>query len=457
MERTQEILKGNLWKVIIKLTIPVLLTNFIQTLYNLTDTYFVSRIGGEQVAAITFVWPIVFLVISIGTGLSVAGLSMIAQSIGRGDKKEIRENMQQLIYLSMIISIVLGILGFLFSGSALKLMGIKGVLLSESIKYIRWILLGTPATFMILSHSSIRKAEGKNVKPMLVNIISICANVVLNPIFIFHLKMGITGAAIATIIAKFGAAVYCFYDLRYKNEENKLDLFLFKISLEKAEELIRVGVPAAISQATTSFGFILLNIYVKEYGAEVLAAYGIGNRIHSVFFMPAGGIAATLSAIVGQNYGAKNYQRVKEAVKKGMIISLSFSILGAIILQIYTKEFAGIFAKDSLTLYHSVNYMKLVSLTVIAWGVFQVYFGFFQGLGKTKIALKINMIRLWGLRIPLVIILSQIGIFKEYSVWNSMFFSNIFTALASIIIYKRFMQKSAIFQKKSKQKVFHNV
>ena len=202
MGKQQDIVKGDLMKVILKLSIPVIMTNLIQQLYNLADVYFVGRLGGTQLAAITFAWPLVFLIISLGAGMSIAGISMVSQSIGRGDKRETKENSMQLLLLAGMAGSVIALLGFVFSGNILKLLRVEGLLFQESSRYIKWVLLATPATFITLCHSAIRKAEGNTLKPMTVNLISVIANVMLNPLFMFYLNMGITGAGIATAIAR---------------------------------------------------------------------------------------------------------------------------------------------------------------------------------------------------------------------------------------------------------------
>lgn len=442
MKTKLDLLNGNLTEIIIKMTIPIILGNMIQTLYNLTDTYFVSKIGGTQVAAITFVWPIIFLIISIGQGLSIAGVSVISTSIGKGDIKSVRENIGQLFTISVVLGGLIAILGFVFTNKILTILGIDGKLLIESTKYMKLILLGVPATFVTICHGAVRRSEGNTVRPMMVNVISIIANVLLNPIFIFHFKMGITGAAIATLIARYGVMLYCFWELMLTDVGYKLELSQLKPKKRKMKELLRIGLPATISQAMTSIGFILLNVYVKNFGYAVLAAYGIGNRIHSIFFQAALGIGSTLSAIVGQNLGNNNEARIKEAFKKSMILSVIVSLTGAIIIQVFLKQFVTIFAKDDKVISNAINYMRLVSWTVIAWGVFQIIMGYFQGLGNTKKSLNINMMRLWGARIPLVIILNYIGIFKEYSVWYSMFYSNILTGIYSIYVYKKYIKEN---------------
>lgn len=440
MNKQEQILKGNLVKTIFKLSIPVIIANFIQQLYNLADVYFVGRLGGTQIAAITFAWPLVFLIISLGGGMSIAGISMISQSIGRRDEKETKENTVQLLLLAGIVGSVIAVLGFIFSGGILELLGLDGLLLKESSRYIKWVLLATPATFITLCHSAVRKAEGNTLKPMIVNLISVISNVILNPLLIFNMGLGISGAGIATAIARFGVASYCIYELITLSSPAQIDRSKIRINTSKMKEIIRVGIPVSISQATTSIGFLILNIYVKEYGDSVLAAYGLGNRIHSIFFMIAQGISATLSAIVGQNYGAKNYKRVREAFSMSMKLSIGLSFVGAIINQIFTKELAMLFATNEEVVYHAVNYMRLVSWTVIAWGIFQVHNGFFQGLGETKVSLKINVIRLWGLRIPMAIVLTKLNLFNEYSVWNAMFWSNVATAVVSTYIYRNYME-----------------
>ena len=441
MKKKLDLLNGNLKEIIIKMTIPIILGNMIQTLYNLTDTYFVSKIGGTQVAAVTFVWPIVFLIISIGQGLSVAGVSLISTSIGRGDEKSVKENIGQLFMVSLVLAVIIAFLGFVSTNKILNILGLDGELLTESRKYMKLILLGVPATFATICHGAVRRSEGDTVRPMVVNVISIIANVILNPIFIFQLKMGITGAAIATLIARYGVMLFCFWDLMLAKVGYRLEFSQLRPKNKKIKEILRIGMPAIISQAMTSVGFILLNVYVKDYGYAVLAAYGIGNRIHSLFFQIALGIGNALSAIVGQNLGNNNEARIKEAFKKSMILSVTTSLLGAVIIQIFLKQLVTIFAKEEDVVINAMNYMGLVSWTIIAWGVFQIIMGYFQGLGDTKKSLNINILRLWGVRIPLVIILSYIGIFREYSVWYSMFYSNILTGLYSIYVYKKYAKE----------------
>lgn len=186
MKKINGILDGNLTKVIVKMTIPIVLGNMIQTLYNLTDTFFVSKIGGTQVAAVTFIWPIVFLIISIGQGMSVAGVSIISKSIGEGKKEEVKENIGQLFVIATILGIAIAVLGFLFTDTILTSLGIDGELYEESSKYMKIMLLATPATFITLCQGAVRRSEGNTFRPMIVNLISISANVILNPIFIFY-------------------------------------------------------------------------------------------------------------------------------------------------------------------------------------------------------------------------------------------------------------------------------
>ena len=445
MKKINGILEGNLTKIIMKMTIPIILGNLVQTLYNLTDTFFVSQIGGTQVAAVTFVWPIVFLIISIGQGMSVAGVSIISKSIGEGKKEEIKEYIGQLFLIALILGIGIAIFGFIFTDTILKNLGIDGNLYVESSKYMKIMLLATPATFITLFQGAVRRSEGNTFRPLVVNLISITVNIILNPIFIFYLKMGITGAAIATLIARYGAMLFCLWELTLTDIGYKLYFDKLKMNKRKIKEIFRIAVPATTSQAMTSVGFILLSVYVKNYGYAVLAAYGIGNRIHSVFFQLAQGIRNTLAVIVGQNLGNNNKERILEAFKKSMILAVGSSFLGALIIQLFLKEFVTIFAKDPEIISNAMNYMRLVSWTVIAWAVFQVVIGFLQGLGDTKKALNINVFRLWAVRIPLVIVLYYLGMYKivdykEYSVWYSMFYSNLFTGLYSLYVYNRYLK-----------------
>ncbi len=434
-KKREEILGGNLFKVILTLSLPIMFNNLIQTAYNLIDTYFVSQIGGTQMAAITFVWPLIFFIISLGVGISIAGTTLISQNIGKKDYDEAEYLAGQVFSSSLIFSVIIGTLGYFFAPNIIRFMKGTNLIYSEGLIYLRIILFSTPAMFFSFAFNAIKQAEGDNVSPMVLSIVSVIINIFLDPLLIFTFNMGISGAAWATVIARYVLVIAGIYLLKRKNNGVGVKLRYFKLNFKKIKELIKVGLPASIGQSTSSFGFVILNMFIIDFGQNTMAAYGIGNRINSMLFLPAVGIGNAITAIVGQNLGAKQISRVKEAIKKSMIIASSISILGTIFIYIYKENIIGTFTKDTDVFRQSVEYLSLISMTIICLGIFQIIIGLFQGAGRTKIAMLITMSRLWLFRIPLILILKNFDSLGSKAVWYAMVSSNYLVVILAFVLY----------------------
>lgn len=434
-KKRKEILEGNLFKVITVLSLPIMFNNLIQTAYNLIDTYFVSQIGGAQMAAITFVWPVIFFIISLGTGIGVAGTSLISKNIGEKNYEKAENLAGQVFSSSIIFSIFIGFIGYSFAPNIIKFMKGSGEIFSEGLIYLRIIMLSTPAMFFTFAFGAIKQAEGDNVSPMMLSIVSVIVNIILDPLLIFTFNMGISGAAWATVIARYMLVIAGIFLLIKKNNGIKVRVKNLKLDFVEVKELIRVGFPASVGHSTSSFGFVILNMFIIDFGQNTMAAYGIGNRINSMLFLPAVGIGNAMTAIVGQNLGAKNVSRVKEAVKKSLIIASFISILGTIFIYIYKENIIGSFTNDPDIFSQSVEYLTLISTTVICLGIFQIIVGLFQGAGRTKVAMFITMSRLWLFRIPLILLLKNFPSLGSKAVWYAMVSSNYLIVVLAFIMY----------------------
>lgn len=437
IKKRKEILEGNLFRIIFILSLPIMFNNLIQTIYNVTDTYFVSKIGGTQMAAITFIWPVIFFIISLGTGIGVAGTSLISQSIGKKRYKDAEVIAGQVLFLSIILSLLLGISGYVLAPRIITFMKGTGELYSEGLLYLRIILLSTPAMFFAFGFNAIKQAEGDNISPMILSIVSVVINIFLDPLFIFYFDMGISGAAWATVTARYILVATGIYFLVYKNNGIHLSLKNLYPQWDKIRKLVKVGLPSSIGHSTSSLGFILLNMFIIDFGENTMAAFGIGNRINSMLFLPAVGIGTAMTAIVGQNLGADNILRVKEAIKKALIIASTFSIAGTLLIYFTKSYIVRAFTNNEDIYVQGVEYLSLISLTIICLGVFQIIIGLFQGAGRTKVAMFITMSRLWLIRIPLILILSNFESLGSKAVWYSMVSSNFLIVLICFILYKK--------------------
>lgn len=435
IKKREEILEGNLFKTILSLALPIMLTNFVQTLYDLTDSYYIGKLGGIQVAAISFVWPVTYLIISLGTGIGVATTSLVSISIGEKNYKKASIFSGQSISFSFILSIFLTIIGYYLAPEILSFMKAQGELLKESITYCRIILLSTPFLFFNQVFTSIKQGEGNTLSPLILSIISVFINIILNPIFIFNFGWGIAGAAWATVIARMFVTIYSSYLLFFKNKGIKIykkHLIFHKNIIKK---IIKIGLPSSIGQGFSSLGFIVLNVFIIKFGEDAMAAFGIGNRINSLLFLPCMGLGMGLTSIVGQNLGANNINRIKEAVKTSVIITIIFSVFSILLIYAFDQYIISFFTSDNSIKKMSLDYLSLISLSIPGLGLMQILISIYQGASHTKTAMFITMSRLWLFRLPMIIFFQHFTNIKEFGIWYSMVYSNYFVVALGAVFY----------------------
>lgn len=446
------ILQGDIAKVLLKLAGPIMLNNLIQTVYNLTDTYWVSKLGGTEIAAITLIWPVVFFIISIGMGINIAGTSLISQYIGADDSKNARNVAGQLISFSSLFSIALAIIGFFTARSITIFMGGKGELLEQASQYLQIIFLGLPLMYLFLVFTSIKQGQGDTVSPMKYSAISVTMNIILDPIFIFIFGMGISGAAIATVLARATFAIYAVYTLFYKERGIKIHFPDLKINLNLLKSILKIGLPSSIGQSTAALGFMVLNIFIISFGQSTLAAFGIGNRINSLILMPAMGIGNALATVIGQNLGADQIIRARKTVKTSAIITTSFMVLGGFIVFPFIPHIIRAFTDIPEISTQGITYLRLITISLPLMGFYSIFVGTFQGSGHTILAMIIMMGRLWAIRIPMIIFLKTYTNLGSNSVWYAMVLSNLIISIIGFSIYMSGKWEKRVIKKEKNAK-----
>ena len=439
-EKRNLILNGDLYKVIITLSLPIMINNLIQTLYNLADGVWVSKIGSVQFAATSFVWPVNFLFISIGIGLSIAGTSILSQLVGASKYEEANKYSSQLIVISLICSIAFAILGYIISPFVIRLMGGTGELGVYSNIYLRITFLDMPFMFLFFSFNSIMNSQGNTLMPTILSGISAILNVVLDPIFIFTFDMGIAGAAIATLISKALLALVGMIILMRSSAIIKPSFKNFKFDKEIINKIVKVALPSSIGQSGSALGFMVLNGFIASYGTATIAAFGMVNRITSLIMQPAMGVGAALTSIVGQNLGSNQIDRVKEAFKKSLKLTISFSVIGCIILLWQSDAIINFFIQsrdDGEVIVQGINYLKYIAVSTPLMGIFSVFQGIFQGSGHTKYSMAMEIGRLWFVRLPMILIFKYFTNIGPSGIWFSMSFSNFIVCLYGLLIYRR--------------------
>ena len=439
-EKKEMILNGKIHKIIIALAAPIMFNNFIQTLYNLSDTYWVSQLGADEVAAMTLVFPVIFLILSIAMGMNMAGTSLISQYIGSNQEQRADKVASQLFSFLLVLSTILGLAGYLLTPTIVSLMGGQGNVLLYGSQYLSIMFLEMPIIFMFIVYNAIMQGQGNTFTPMILNVGGSLLNVVLSPVFIFGLGplpfMGIQGAAIATLISRAIFVSYGIYTLFIRTDGVSIRKKYILPDPKVLKKIIKVGLPASIGQSAAAFGFIILNMFVLSYGESALAAFGIGNRINSVVMMPAMGIGNAIAPIIGQNLGADQIPRARSTFKISLLMSTVFMAAGGLIAFWFSESIIRIFASgDPQVIALGTDYLQLISLSIPLMGIFQILNGTFQGSGHTMYSMFINMFRLWGLRIPMIYVLGRVTDLGADAIWYSMVASNFLICVIGMGIY----------------------
>ncbi len=446
-ENREEILSGNLVKAILTLTIPVIINSFLQTMYNLTDTFWLGKLGTNELAAINLVTPIQNVVINFGSGITVAGSVLISQYIGAHKDKDARSMANQIFACAMIFSIVCASLVAAFANPLITWLGADGETYRLAKVYLQTVIMDMPFLYIVNMYVSIHQAEGDTVKPMLMNVCGISINMVLDPLFMIVFDMGTFGAAFATVLAKAIPAVAAIILLHSKKQLIYLELNKIKFEKDKLIDIARVGLPTAIGGSTTQLGFLLMSKNVFKYGAKAMAAYGIGNKINGLISLPSNGIGSAISIVVGQNFGARQIERADKAFKIACVMSVSFLLVGGMILSrnFISTAIVSIFSEDAEVIVMAADFLSIMAFWCFANGFYNSSSGLYRGSGHTLINMIVDVSRLWIFRFATLFFCEYILKIGVRSIWYSVVVSNAIAALIHMIAYfTNFWRKNKI-------------
>ena len=432
------ILNGNMVSAILSIAIPVVINSFLQTMYNLTDTYWLGKLGTEELAAINLVTPLQNIVVNFGTGITVAGSVLIAQFIGAKQDDDARSMANQIFACAMIFSIVCAAGCCIATPAIVSWLGADGVTWSYSKTYMQLVILDMPFLYMVNIYAAINQAQGDTVRPMFLNLLGISLNMVLDPLMMVVFRLGVAGAALATITAKAVPAVIAFILLQNRDKLVYLRLSALKFEKEKLKSILIIGLPTAVGGSTLQLGFLLMSKNVFKYGTQAMAAYGIGNKVNGLISLPSNGIGSAVSTIVGQNVGAKQMERAEQGYKLSMKISVVFLFIGGMILSRMpiSTAIVTVFSKDAEVIRMAADFLSIMAFWCFANGIYNSTIGLFQGSGHTEVTMLVEMSRLWVFRFAALFICEQLLQMGVRSIWYSVVVSNGISAVILYVVYK---------------------
>jgi putative MATE family efflux protein len=442
-ERKQHlILKDpNIYKGLLVLAIPLMLNNLIKTLHDVIDMFFVSEIPGfstEAINSISLTFPVFFTYLSLGIGLSAAGTALISQNVGSKQMEKAKRYASNLFVISIILGIVLNVLAFFIAEPIMRVMGTEGYTLENSVKYLKIRAFELPFVFIFFAFTATRQSSGDTVTPVIYGVITVVLNIILSPLLITVFGFGVSGAAIATLIANVVIMPFMIHQLFNAKEGITIDKKYLRIDQDIARVIVKYSVPASLGQSITAIGFIIMNTIIVSYGPPTVAAFSVGNRITSVILHPVMAIGGVLAAYLGQNIGNENPDRARMAFKKAMILSFGLMAIGSFGLIWVRSPLLSIFIKeDPVALSLGMEYMFYLLIGLPLMGIFQTFVGTFSGTGDTKFTFAFTITRLWFMRIPAILIFKYFTDLDSSGIWYAMLLSNILIIIPGIYFYKR--------------------
>lgn len=428
------ILQGSMGKAILALAVPVVINSFLQTMYNLTDTYWLGQLGTNKLAAINLVSPLQQIVVNFGSGLTVAGAVLIAQLIGASKKEEAASMASQIFVCAMIFSIICAGVIAIFTPTVVNWLGADEPTAKVANVYLRIVILDMPFLYMVNIFAAIRQAQGDTVSPMFLNLTGILLNVILDPLLMIVIHWGAAGAALATVIAKAVPAMISLVILKRDTTGVRIRLKGFRFEKSKMKSILTVGLPTAIGGSTMQLGFLLMSRNVYVYGTGAMAAYGIGNKVNGLITLPSNGIGSAVATIVGQNIGANQIDRAEKGYKIARRVSVIFLFVGGLILSrpFLSEAIVGLFSTDEEVIAMAADFLSIMALWCFTNGVYNSTSGLFQGSGHTEVTMAVDATRLWVFRFATLYVCENWLHMGVRSIWYSVVVSN---ALSSVILY----------------------
>ncbi len=393
-------------KLLLQQAVPASMGFFIMAIYSIVDTFFVGRwVGPLGIAGISIVTPIGFLIGSIGMSIGVGGSSIISRSLGGGNKELAQKAFANQVILTLGLSVLIVSLFFFLQEEFLLFFGAKGDILPFASDYFSIQLLGIPLLTWAMMSNNVIRAQGKSKLAMYTLVIPAIANVILDPIFIYYLDMGIKGASWATVIGYLLSALYTLYFFISKHNEIRIDFSDLKISLKISKEIFAIGGVSMVRQMSINLLMIILNNILFKLGGELaVTSYGLVNRIMLFVIFPILGIVQGILPIAGYNYGAKEYQRVKEVVRvavSGILILLVIDVL----IFLFSHHVLSWFTTDQQLVQNSSSAMTMIFVALPLLTIQMVASAYFQSLGRAFPALAIALLKPLVFMIPLVLLL----------------------------------------------------
>jgi MATE family, multidrug efflux pump len=437
----QDFTVGNLNRAILLLAIPMVLEMVLESLFAVTDVFWVGRLGANAVATVGITESMLALVFAIGLGVAMSTTAMVARRIGEKDPKDAAIASVQAVMLGLAISLSIGIPAGIYAPELLKMMGASPEIVANGSGYARVALGGCGAIIMLFLNNAIFRGAGDAAIAMRLLWVSNIINLVLDPCLIFGLgpfpKMGVTGAALATLTGRSIGVMYQFYRLLKGTERIHVLWRHVRIHLDVMLRLLRVSVAGMLQFAIANTSWIALVRIISIFGASAVAGYTIAIRIVVFFILPSWGLSNAAATLVGQNLGAKKPERAAQAVWRTGFYNMVFLGVIGVFFIVFATPVVRLFVNDPAVVPIAATALRTFSCGNVAYAYGMVMLQAFNGAGDTMTPTIVNFFGFWVLEVPLAWVLAMPAKLHGEGVFLSIVIAQACVAAAGIVLFRR--------------------
>ena len=435
-----DLTEGSMLRHVISFSIPMLLGNMLQALYNTVDSIWVGRyLGPEALGAVSVSFPIIFVLISLVMGTTMGATVLVAQYMGAKQTDMVKRTINNTFVLLTVSAAVVMVLGINFNKQILRLINTPPEIMTMAADYLNIFLMGLVFMFGYNAVSAILRGLGDSRTPVVFLAISTAINIVLDPLLIIGIgpfpRMGIAGAALATTIAQGISFFIAVYYLNSRNHLLSINLKSFVFDKHITAKTIKIGIPSGIQMSVVSVGMLAVSSLINSFGTEVVATFGMASRLDQFAIMPSQSISMATSTIAGQNIGAGKDDNVRETVKWATILAVGISALFTLVMQVTPQTVLRLFTTDGVLLSKAGGALRILSLSYVFSAVMFVTNGFLRGAGDTMATMVFSITSLWLIRLPLAKLLSSVAGFGAKGIWMAIVISSVISMLMSRVYY----------------------
>lgn len=431
-------------KLLLQYSIPAIIGMTITSLYNIIDSIFIGHgVGPMAIAGLAISFPLMNLVIAFCTLVSAGGSAIVSIRLGQKDMKGATEILSHTLMLCITNSVFFGALSLIFLDEILVFFGASADTLPYARSFMEVILLGTPISYTMIGLNNVMRATGYPKKAMLTSMVTVLANIALAPLFIFQFGWGMKGAATATVISQFIGMVWVVSHFFNKENTIHFDGVVWKMKRRIVKSIFAIGMSPFLMNVCTCVIVIIINNSLQDYGGDMaIGAYGIINRLLTLYVMIVLGLTMGMQPIVGYNFGAQKIDRVKQTLRMGIISGVIITSSGFLICELFPHAVSALFTDSSALTGLAVGGLRITALMFPLVGAQIVISNFFQSIGKAKISIFLSLTRQLLYLLPCLLLFPQWWGLK--GIWISMPVSDILafaTAALSLTVYIKKVSK----------------